>query len=222
MKKIACVLLCLVLAFGALLALTSCQETKDIYTIANTSDATAVNTIISYTAPNGDMLPGWFVMKSEGNNAIIEYNFNRYQDPEESALGGADASRIVNVSGKTYYYGGKYYDEGEFVAWVGAPSDANFKFQLDPAKLTNPAVSIDGKTLTARITAEACLDMFGFDLDCDEDGVLLVLNTNGTYLTDVALSCASDSGAKISLVSSYTYKELTLDFTPITGEDDAN
>ena len=221
MKRFACMLLAVVLIFGAMLSLASCQETEqDIYTIANTSNATAVNTIISYTAKNGDSLPGWCVMKSEGNNAIIEYDFYRYQYPSESAVDGEVAERIVHSSGKTYYYEGKYYDEDEYVAWVGAPSSATFKFALDASKLTTPAVSLDGKTLTARMTADACLEMFGFNLKANEDGVLLVLNTNGTYLTDIALSCESVSGAKISLVSSYTYNKLALDFSPITGEDD--
>lgn len=220
MKKIVSILLVLTLALLALAGCAPEEGPKDIYTIANSSHATAVNTEVSYVTASGDDLSGWYEMKSEGNDAIIYYDFNRYQRPEEAALGGAEVSRIVNVTGTTYYYGGKYYDADELEAWVGAPADATFIFNVAADKFESATLSADGRTLVGVVTPAACLEMFGFDLDANEDKITVTIGTNGTYLTEIALSCVTDSGATMVVRSSYSYNELDLDFSPITGEEE--
>ena len=139
----------------------------------------------------------------------------RYQYPDEPINNGDEVKRIVSENGKVYYYDGKYYNDGEFTAWVAAPSKSDFKLQLDQTKLTDIITSIDGKTLTAYMTAEACLEMFGLNLDCNEDGILLVVNTNGVNLSKIVISCESNTGASIRIESSYSYKDNDLDFSPV-------
>ncbi len=227
MKKIVSAILALTLIFGTLFMLASCaEEQKDIYTIANTSAATAVNTQVFYTTKEGDDLGGFYFMRTAGNDAIIEYAYKRLQRPAE-VLAGAPISRIVEVGSaenpcRTYYYEGKYYDEGEPTPWVGAPSEIQFVFNLDKTKLESAALSADGKTLTAIVTPENCLAMFGFDLDANEENIALIVNTLDEYLTRVELRCITDDGANVNIVSSYSYNDLTgqLDFSPITGEEE--
>lgn len=227
MKKIVSIILVLTLALGAMLTLASCAgEEKDIYTIANTSAATSVNTQVFYTTAEGDDLGGFYFMKSAGNDAIIEYSYKRLQHPEE-VLQGANMQRIISVGSqenpcKTYYYEGKYYDDGETTPWVGAPSEIQFIFNLDSTKMLTSSVSGDGMTLTATITPENCEAMFGFDLDANEENIALSVVAVAGYLNKVELRCTTDDGANVTIVSSYSYNDLTgqLDFSAITGEEE--
>ena len=227
MKKIVSLILVLTLLLGVILVLASCAEAeKDIYTIANTSDATSVYTQVFYTTKEGDDLGGFYFMKSAGNDAIIEYAYKRLQHPEEVLLGAAP-SRVISVGSaekpcKTYYYGGKYYDEGESTPWVGAPSEIQFKFNLDSSKMLSSTLSGDGMTLNATIDAAGCLEMFGFDLDANEENISLLVEAIAGYLTKVELKCVTDDGANVTITSSYSYNDLTgqLDFSAVSGEDE--
>lgn len=218
MKKIVSILLLVALT---LLALASCApaEQNDIYSVANASHATAVNTEVTYLTKSGDNLSGWYEVKSEGNDAIIYYDFYRYQYPGEAALGGAETSRIVHNEGTTYYYAGKYYNADDLKAWVGAPSEATFIFNLKEENFTDTVITNNGRELWAMITPEACLEMLGFNLNANEDGIEVTIKTNGTYLVEISLSCTTVSGATMVVRSSYSYNELTLDFSDITGEE---
>ena len=228
MKKIVSSILALALVLGALFMLASCaEEKKDIYTIANTSAATTVNTQVFYTTAEGDNLDAFYFMQTAGNDAIIEYAYKRLQRPDE-VLAGAKPSRIVSVGStenpcKTYYYQGKYYNDGEKTPWVGAPSAIQFKFNLQESLLTTPTISADGTTLVALITPENCLEMFGFDLDANEEDISIIVTTLDQYLTKLELRCITDDGASINIVSSYSYNDLTgqLDFSAITDADGA-
>ena len=222
-KKIIILVAALVVLVGVALALVlifwpknDTEATRDIYTIANESNATSVTTQIDYTTAEGDSLDGWFAMQSEGNNAIIDYEFSRLQTVEEAAENGL--GRIVTEKGKYYYIDGIYYKSGEGDPWIGAPDDTEYKFNLDKAKLISPSVSQDGKMLVASMTPENCVEMFGFDIDA-KDELVLVIETNGTNLTRLEISCTTVSGATVYIRSSYSYNtELGLDFSEIIGE----
>ncbi len=222
-KKIIILVAAIVVLVGVALTLTlillpkdDTPEARDIYTIANESTATSVTTQIDYTTAEGDSLDGWFAMQSEGNNAIITYEFSRLQTVEEAAANGL--GRIVREEGKYYYIDGIYYKSGEGTPWIGAPDDTEYKFNLDPAKLINPSVSNDGKMLVATMTPENCQEMFGFDIDA-KDELVISVETNGTNLTRLEISCTTVSGAAVYIRSSYSYNtELDLDFSEIIGE----
>ncbi len=227
MKKIVSLILVLILALGAMLVLASCaEEQKDIYTIANTSEATSVHTQVFYTTKEGEDFGGFYFMRSAGDDAIIEYAYKRLQHLEEVPAG-APVSRVITVGSaenpcKIYYYRGKYYDDGETTPWVGAPSEIQFKFNLDSTKMLSSTLTNGGMTLNATISAESCLEMFGFDLDANEKNIALVVEAIGGYLSKVELKCVTDDGANITIISSYTYNDLTgqLDFSAIAGEDE--
>lgn len=227
MKKIVSIILVLTLALGVMLALASCgEEQKDIYTVANTSSATSVYTQVFYTTEKGDDLSGFYFMKSAGNDAIIEYAYKRMQTLDE-VLNGAEPERIISVGSvtepcKTYYYGGKYYNDGDTAPWVGAPSEIQFKFNLDSTKMIAPVVAADGSKLTATITAESCNEMFGFDLDADENNISLVVEAVDGYLTKVELKCITNDKSNVTITSSYSYNDLTgqLDFSAVPGVDE--
>ena len=189
---------------------------RDIYTIANESNATSVTTQIDFTTAEGESLDGWFAMQSEGNNAIIDYEFSWLQTVEEAAENGL--GRIVTEEGKYYYIDGIYYKSGEGTPWIGAPDETEYKFELDQTKLINPTVSQDGKTLVATMTPTNCVEMFGFDINAKGD-LVLVIETNGTNLTRLEISCTTVSDAKVYIRNSYSYNtELNLDFSEIIGE----
>lgn len=224
--KILILLLIVVLAVGALLVFTLVTpggsgdaKPGDIYSIANNSTATAITTKVGYAAPSGDDFGGWYVAKRQGNNMIIEYEFDRYQTVEESLANG-NTDRVVNEEGTIYYFNGKYYDSNDetLTPWVDAPLTVNFKFNVSKDKLSN-IVTPNDNTLYATITPEACTEMFGIEIDC-EGSISLYMATNGVQLTEMQLVYTTDSGATVTVFTTYSYNDLVLDFTPITGDSE--
>ena len=224
MRKSKFLILMLVIAM-AVTSLTACKlfgkkdEATDIYSIANNSTATAITTSINYAAANGDEFSGWYVAKRDGNNMIIEYEFDRYQTIEES-VANQNTDRIVSEAGVVYYLDGKYYDsyDESKTPWVDAPLDVNFKFNIQQEKLSGISAP-SANTLYATMTPEACLEMFGVEIDC-EGSISLYLATNGVQITEMKLVYTTDSGAVVNVFTTYSYNDLVLDFTPVTGESE--
>ena len=224
--KITKVLTILVLCLAILVSLAACKNKNkgedpsapaDIYAIANSSTATTITTSIGYTAADGATFNGWYVAQRQDNDMIIDYEFKRYQTIEESIESG-DTNRFVNEAGTVYYLDGKYYnsyDESK-TPWVDAPMDANFKFNLSKDKLSN-IITPSENVLYASMTPEACKDMFGLDISCP-GSISLYLMTNGVQLTEIQFVYTTDSGAVVTIFTTYSYNDLELDFTPITGE----
>lgn len=218
MKKIVSLALAFVLLACAIFSFASCGEdgAVDIYAVANSSKATTVTTQIDYTDADGNELDAWYEIKSEGNDAIIDYWFHKFTEVDEGAVG---LDRIVKVEGRYYYIDGLYYGSEAAEPEVGSPKDATYKFNLDKNKMIEPAVSDDGNSVRAAVTPENCADMFGFDLDADGN-IAIEIVTNGVNLTRVELSCTTVTGARVSIRSSYSYNALDLDFSEILGEDE--
>lgn len=223
MSKILLLLVVVLIAVGAVLAFGVIKpnieenQPKDIYTIANNSTATTITTKVGYKAPNGEDFGGWYVAKREGNNMIIEYEYDRYQTVEESVENG-DTDRRVQEEGTVYYLNGKYYDSGDAskTPWVGSPLDINFKFNLDPAKLSNIVTPAEN-VLYAAMTPEACAEMFGINIACKGD-ISLYIATNGVQLTEMQMLYTTTTGAIVTVFTTYSYNDIVLDFSPITGE----
>ena len=193
-----------------------------LYDIANNSSATAITTSISY-APGGDNMAdvfgGWYEIKRSGNNMIVDYQYNRYRTVSEGAEIGED-SRFIEEKGIIYYLDGKYYnhDDETKTPWVDLPLDAGFKFKIDKAKLTS-IKSTDSNSVTAKMSKEACLEMFGLELAAEGD-ISLSIITNGVQLTELEISYVTTSGATVKILTTYSYNDLTLDFTPVIGEEE--
>ena len=225
--KILIMLLVILLVGGGVFAATLLMDDggttssapATIYEIANNSTATAVTTKIAYAgADGGEDFDGWYVAKRDGNNMIVEYEYNRFRTVEESVADG-NTDRIVEEKGVAYYFNGKYYNGGDdtVTPWVDLPLDIKFSFNISQDKLTNIKTP-DINSLKAEMTAEACREMFGIDISA-EGPIALTIITNGIQLTEVEISYTTDSGASVTIRTTYSYNDLTLDFTPITGGD---
>lgn len=229
-KRILSTFLCVALILTTALSLASCgliqrifgkKQADDIYTIANNSTATAITTKIDYQAANGEDFGGWYVAKRDGNNMIVEYEYDRYQTIEESMESGSSDRKVKEV-GTVYYLNGKYYDSGDAAKtpWVGSPLDVNFKFDLDKSKLSN-IVTPEDNVLYATMTPEACAEMFGITINCEET-ISLYIATNGVQITEMQMVYTTTSGASVTVFTTYSYNDLVLDFTPITGDPEAD
>lgn len=220
MKKVLSSVLVLTLAFAAIFALTGCQTGQEgIYSIANNCSATHITTSVQYVYGD-ETISTWYdiLVDDATNNAIVEYEFEKYLSISEGVATGGDF--IEEKSGVIYYYNGEYYDkteDGVGAPWVSAAADAEFKFNLVESLLIEPTVNEDGTELVAKMTPENCKAMFGFDLDAEGEISLEVL-TNGTNLTDVNIVCTTKNGATLVIETTYATRSGELDFSPIIGE----
>lgn len=218
MKKALSSVLLLILVFASLLALVGCQMGQnDIYTIANSSPATQITTEVEYVC-KGEAFSSWYDILVDGNNAIVDYRYQKYRTVDEGVeTGGA---YIKEDSGVIYYYNGVYYtktEEGVSDSWVSEAADANFKFNLTESLLIAPKVTEDGTKLTATMTPENCKTMFGFDFGAEGELALEVV-TNGVNLVDVNISCTTTNGAELKIMTTYATRTEELDFSMISDK----
>ena len=210
MKKGLCLILALTLCLGSVFALASCKKEKDIYDIAAELAPTKTVTSVDYTAANGDDLSAWYTLESDGDDSIFTYEYKRYRTPEE-AIEDNDTSKIKIIPGKLYCKDGKVSEDG--VNWTSSPVPTTISLNLTPDKLDGAVISEDGKTLTVTLTKENAVAVIGTDLSVAADGVLsLTVKSNGTYLTEVVISCTTAEGAAVCVRTSYSYNKLTLEF----------
>lgn len=219
MKKIICLILALTMALTCVFALASCGDdpaptpdngdnTPEIYGIVAESAPTKIVTHVDYTDAQDEDLSGTYTMSIEGNNSIFEYVYKRYSTIEEGVA--EDCGRIKTIEGTIYYKDGQYsYNGGEWGA--EAPTASDLKFNIDPTVLTNATISEDGCTLTASLDKETALAVIGTDLSA-EGTVELTVETNGTYLTRVVITCTTTSGGEMTITTSYSYSPIELEF----------
>ena len=210
MKKILCLILALTLCLGCVIGLASCseEEERDIYDLAAELNPTRTTTFIEYTTSAGEKLNGEYVLEVSGEDSIFTYTYDRYRTAEEAVAENND-NPIKTVEGAVYCKDGKYSSDG--VVWGSSPVATEIKFNLDKSKLTDVSISADGKTLTATLTKEQSIAILGTDLAA-VDYVDLTVTSNGTYLTGVVVACTTESGAEVTVRTSYSYNKLTLEF----------
>ena len=219
MKKILCLMLVLSFAF----ALVSCNngggdddKTPATDTVAKTleeivadSSPTKVKTYVDFVYPDKSPLSeyalgGEYVLEVEGSDSIFTYNYTRLAE-----LGEGD-DMIVTESGTVYYKDGKYSSDGEsFGAGVAVPTDG--KLNLVRSAFKSYTKSEDGKTLSAIATADNIRSVLGVDIEAAGD-VIMIVTTNGVYLTSVTITYEMADGAKVVVETSYTYNPLDLVF----------
>ena len=199
MKKILCLLLALACAFS-LFACKS-EDVMDLFVqTVEASNATKITTRYSYTDASGEVFNGSFVTEIDGEDFVLNYDYERYATIEEAA-----DSYKVSVEGSVYYKDGKYSEDGE--TWFTTAPDTGaiaIKFNLDKANLGEYTLSPDGNTLNATLTAEQALAVLGADLDISGTAELTVV-TNGKYLTSVSVNYTTASNGTVTLDTSYTY-----------------
>lgn len=216
MKKILCLMLVLSFAF----ALVSCNgggddtpnsdsAEKTLEEIVADSTPTKVKTYVDFVYPEKNSLSeyalgGEYVLEVEGSDSIFTYSYTRL-----AALGESD-DMIVSENGKVYYKDGKFSADGEtFGAGVATPTDG--KFNLVRSAFKSYTKSEDGKTLSAIAEAANMSSVLGVDIEATGD-VIVIVTTNGVYLTSVTITYQKADGAKVVVETSYTYNPLDLTF----------
>jgi hypothetical protein len=216
MKKIISMILAisLVLVFG--LALVSCkdkEEEKTIYDLASELNPTRVVTLAEYTDASGEKLIGEYDMQRNGGDYIFTFSYDRYRTAEEAIAEGI-ADPIKTVEGAVYCQGGKY--SGDAVVWGASPVATEIKLNLKEEYLTSPTVSDDGRVLTASLTKENAVNALGTSLSA-AGNIDIKVESNGTYLTNITVTCTTESGAALVIRTSYSYNALTLVFPDAEG-----
>lgn len=224
MKKILCMLTALICAFS----IVSCNNgggTEDggneggpnieignpIEDVVAASSPTKIVTKVTYIYPDGDArygadLNGDYSLEIDGNDAIFRYDYNTFATVEE----GAD-SWIKTVAGAVYYKDGKVsVTEGE--EWDAIPAmPVNRKFELLKNHFKTYVKSEDEKTLTATITGSNIEGVLGYEISAIGD-ISFVLTTDGIYMRSITISYTSLEGAAVTIDTSYSYNDITLDF----------
>lgn len=218
-KRIVSLLLIAVMVAFAMLSLSSCglfntdgaSEKVSIYDIVNSSSATSITTSVDYKTESGDEFTGWYVVEREGNNMIVDYSFDRYATIDES-IGLDEPKRIVTEANKIYYNDGKYYyeDDETKTPWLGSPLGIDFKLNIDKSKLLSEYAPNPNQCYIT-IAADECVNMLGIDLKAVEN-VSVIINTNGVQLAELEITYTTESGSQVTLLSTYGYGEITLDF----------
>lgn len=224
MKKILCMLTALACAFS----IVSCnvgggtgdggdnggpkvEVGNPIEDVVVASSPTKIVTKVTYLYPDGDIrygtdLNGDYSLEIDGDDAIFRYDYNTFATIEE----GAD-NWIKTVAGTVYYKDGKVsVTDGE--VWDAIPAIAvNRRFQLLKNHFKTYEKSEDEKTLTATITGSNIAGVIGYEISAIGD-ISFVLTTDGIYMRSITISYTSLEGAVVTIDTSYSYNEITLDF----------
>lgn len=210
MRKIIIALI--VLALLGATVLTGCKkddtetpvvEQKDVFEILSGSKpATKIVTLTAYKNGN-DTLEGEFVTVIVGNDARLDYSYDRYNTIEEATEVGGD--RIINVNGSVIYKSG-YYSTDESKSWgAGAPSAEYFglELNLDKTKLRDVVIGEGGITFVAKIDKANFLSVLGVDFDAAE--ATLTVKTDGNNLRSIKIDYTTTDGDMVVINTSYTY-----------------
>lgn len=215
MKRILGLILVLALALSSVFVFAACKKdeaeptnTKTIYDLVASANPTKTVTLTDYVKGE-TTYEGEFIMSVEGNNSIFEFSYERPRTVEEGVTDGT-YDPIKTVEGVIYFKDGKFSEDGD--KWTAeAPATTLFTFDLKAEYLTGAAITNDGKTLTAEMTAENAIKVLGTDLK-PQGTVKLTVESNGVSLTKVVLEYTTVDGASVVINTSYTYNNITLVF----------
>ena len=206
MKKLVLMLLVL-----SLLCLPGCKgskgKAKDICEIAQNAAPTKIITEVSLVTNAGDSLSGYYVTVTDGTNAIFEYTYDRLATPAESIETG-DYTRKITETGVINYKDG-VFTSGDAESWrPGTGTAFELKLNFDKKLFKGATTSEDGQHLEITMTKEQLTSFIGTDLNATGDAVVTI-DTNGTNLTLVTISCSTANG-KLTIRTSYTYNRQNL------------
>ena len=220
MKKLLSLLLVTVLAFTLAFTLVSCggddsEDTpatdntpKSIYELFEEMKPTRTVTHVTYKIGE-DVLEGLYDMQIEGKNSIFTFYYDKYRTSSE-AIEDNDSSTIKRVTGTVYCKDGKYSGDG--VNWGASPVATEIKMNMSSELFNVAVVSKDGRTLSAIVSADKAKDVFGTELAADDNGITLVMSSNGTYVTRLTVTYKTIEGAEVKIETSYSYNALSLTF----------
>lgn len=205
MKKIISMLLVLVCAF----ALFSCQsgnkltELDEFLAVADAKEPTRITTLVSYT--KGDTtLNARFVTEADGENAVVDYSYQRMALVEELA-----DTPIVEKTGKVYLKDSKYYAGEKWDA--SAPVVIYPDFNFAEANFDSYIINEKKTQLVGTASGDKIAALLGTDVQVDGTATF-TLTTNGTYLTGIEVMYTTTSGANVEIRTSYTYSPVSIEF----------
>ena len=210
MKKIICMVLVLCFVF----ALGSCGEGKGsevdgVSSIVNRSNPTKIVTIVNYTLGEVTFVSEYITQKDTASgNSQFDYNYQRLAIPGEDEISG---SSIKNVSGTVYCdkngkLSGSSFDAGSATGYLP------YSLNINANRFSSYEMSEDGNTLSATVSASEAERVFGTPVNSDGD-ISLKVTTNGNYLYNIEIGyVAADTGAVVSIRTSYDYTKITLKF----------
>lgn len=223
MKKILCLLLTLVLSFGLVSCNlfggkdsddgndTNANQVSAVDTIANTvntSSPTQIVTKVDYTAKGESTITSSYTTERDAKTGAekFEYHIVRYATVEEmlpSGLKEIKGSVQKNADGSIIASTGDAWSAVDAVGYLAE------KLNLKESYLKSFESSDNGNDLTAYVTAANSERVFGVTIAADGD-IKVVIDTNGTYLYNVTVTYVTESGATVSIVTSYDYAVIDL------------
>ncbi len=195
MKKI----MCLTLVIACALLLFACANPANaLVEVVNNSSPTKIVTNTYYTAGK-DKLVGTFTSYIAEDSVTLDYEYQYY------APVAPGNERIDTKDGTVTYKDGKYSTDGD--SWfaespTGSLTDVGLN--LDLKKLGSYELLDNGRTLEAVLTVEEAKEVLGLNISATEDGITLTVETNGTKITMLTVSYATEN-ANVVIKTSYEY-----------------
>ncbi len=185
---------------------------------ASAKDAapTNITSLTSYKAKdmfgNDLSFDGSFVLLVNGNESILDFEYQRLALPEDNA-----EEYIISQKGAIAIQGGKSkVTVGDSMgSWEAViPSMQNVAaLRIEKELLPEGySLSTDGKKLSVTLTKAEALAVLGVVIDTASD-IVFEAESNGTFLSKVVISYKAANGADVRIASSYTYGPQTLDFS---------
>lgn len=194
----------MLLALACMLAIVSCGNIESIIGIIEESRPTVVTTHVAYSGK--DKLEGEFITKTDGASSVFEYSYMKYATVAEMS-----DSRIKTIEGKIYEN-----EDGEITVegaeWVAADTNSIVKFNLriEESKFKTYDISRDGKKLNGTITSENSERVLGSAIKADGDITIEIVTDGVEYLYYINVSYKSESGADVSIRTSYDYSPVEI------------
>ena len=221
MKKIVCLLLVLVCSFAMFSCFNSGKSDVDtISKIVNESVATKIVTKVDYVPVDDEALSGVYTTSIDRNSGKSKFTFvySRYATVEEM-----NGGHTKTVDGSVWYDANGQISRNEGDTWEPnlAPAYLPNSLDISEARFVSVALSEDGTDMTAEIAPKEAKRAFGTDISA-EGNIVLKVETNGTYLYEISVTyTAKDTGALVTVVTSYDYGEVEFDFGIDVGTDDS-
>ena len=187
-------------------ALFACGSDEDdtqaaFFEKVENSDPTTITTTTTHTRPSGVIYNGLYTTQMTENGFIFEYN---YQDMLPITPDSEGTSSQEPKHGTIVYDGVGYSIDGAENVTV-APDVAYMQIKLDlvPELIGEYEMSVDGKTLTAELSADDVKSIFGTTVSTT--AATLKITVAGSRLSAVSLSYTTSNGTVVDVETSYTY-----------------
>lgn len=211
MKKILCLLLALVAVFS----IVACGEEEppvvppaasaeeQFIDTVDSSEPTKITTLYSYITEEDDALNARYVTEIKEDGYTFSYKKDRFAKIEE-----ASKDPIITEEGVVYYKDGQYSTDGE--TWFAEAPDVDamvMKFDISLDNIgENYSFNESYTELTVTTDNTGAKNILGIELDAIGE-VTVKVTTNGKYLTLISVAYTTESGASVTLDTSYTYNK---------------